>query len=168
MQNPSSHESKLRKELEQLQASLAARLVYPERSIECSSFDRQELDRAAETLIRKRLSQTRSLLPESVKHLGKNYRRWFRVYAQSHHFDGHRAILLDAIHFADWMLVELKKSDGSSVQTQQDTRVLEDSLRWEQEICRLRLSRFRVRWLRTAHGVHLMVRAGKFLRVWKL
>jgi len=61
MPNPSSSESEQNKELASLQASLAIRLVYPERSIDLSDLDQQELDRAAETLIRKRLSQTRSL-----------------------------------------------------------------------------------------------------------
>lgn len=162
MPNPSSSESEQNKELASLQASLAIRLVYPERSIDLSDLDQQELDRAAETLIRKRLSQTRWLMPESVKSIGKDYRRLFREYSKSHHFDGHRAILLDAVHFADWMLARV------SNQTDPSARKLADSLRWEQELCRLRLSRFRVRLTRNSEGRHLLVRAGKFLRIWKL
>ncbi|MFM8216177.1 MAG: hypothetical protein ACKN82_16265, partial [Pirellula sp.] len=119
-------------------------------------------DRATETLIRKRLSQTRSLLSESVKCIGKDYRRLFREYSRTHHFDGHRAILLDAVHFADWMLARVNN------QTDPDAKKLVDSLRWEQELCRLRLSRFRVRLIRNTEGRYLMVRVGKFLRIWKL
>lgn len=162
MPNPSSSESERNKELASLQASLAIRLVYPERSIDLSDLDQQELDRAAETLIRKRLSQTRSLLAESVKFIGKDYRRLFREYSRSHHFDGHRAILLDAVHFADWMLARVNN------QTDPSARKLAESLRWEQELCRLRLSRFRVRLIRNTQGRYLMVRIGKFLRLWGL
>ncbi|MFM8263906.1 MAG: hypothetical protein ACKN9S_16630 [Pirellula sp.] len=162
MPSPSSSESEQRRELEQLQVALATRLVHPEQSSECFDFDPKELDRATETLIRKRLSQTRSLLSESVKCIGKDYRRLFREYSRTHHFDGHRAILLDAVHFADWMLARVNN------QTDPDAKKLVDSLRWEQELCRLRLSRFRVRLIRNSQGRYLMVRVGKFLRIWKL
>ena len=106
MQEPSSSEFEQLQELERLQAALAKRLVFWNRSLESDSaeLDSAELDRASETLLRKRISQTRSLLPESTKLLGREYRREFREYAKSHHFDGHRAILFDAIHFADWKL----------------------------------------------------------------
>jgi len=162
MPSPSSSESEKRRELEQLQVPLATRLVHPEQLAECLDFDPKELDRAAETLIRKRLSQTRSLLAESVKFIGKDYRRLFREYSRSHHFDGHRAILLDAVHFADWMLARVNN------QTDPSTRKLVDSLRWEQELCRLKLSRFRVRLIRTSQGRYLLVRIGKSLRIWGL
>ncbi len=169
MQEPSSNEFEQHQELERFQAALAKRLVFSNRSLDSDSaelaraeVDSAELDRASETLLRKRISQTRSLLPESTKHLGREYRREFREYAQSHHFDGHRAILLDAIHFADWKLYRLAREQESKP----DSHKLRDALRWEQELCRARLSRFRLRLMRIGSEVRWVFRCGKTLRIW--
>lgn len=169
MQEPSSNEFEQHQELERLQAALAKRLVFSNRSLDSDStelaraeLDSAELDRASETLLRKRISQTRSLLPESTKHLGREYRREFREYAQSHHFDGHRAILLDAIHFADWKLYRLAREQESKP----DSHKLRDALRWEQELCRVRLSRFRLRLIRIGSEVRWVFRCWKIMRIW--
>ena len=167
MQEPSSNEFEQHQELERLQAALAKRLVFSNRSLESAELaraelDSAELDRASETLLRKRISQTRSLLPESTKHLGREYRGEFREYAKSHHFDGHRAILLDAIHFADWKLYRLAKEQESKP----DSQKLRDALRWEQELCRARLSRFRLRLMRIGSEVRWVFRCGKTMRIW--
>lgn len=169
MQEPSSNEFEQHQELERLQAALAKRLVFSNRSLDSDSaelaraeLDSAELDRASETLLRKRISQTRSLLPESTKHLGREYRGEFREYAQSHHFDGHRAILLDAIHFADWKLYRLAREQESKP----DSHKLRDALRWEQELCRARLSRFRLRIMRIGAEVRWVFRCGKTMRIW--
>lgn len=169
MQEPSSNEFEQHQELERLQAALAKRLVFSNRSLDSDStelaraeLDSAELDRASETLLRKRISQTRSLLPESTKHLGREYRREFREYAQSHHFDGHRAILLDAIHFADWKLYRLAKEQESKP----DSHKLRDALRWEQELCRVRLSRFRLRLMRIGSEIRWVFRCGKTMWIW--
>jgi len=169
MQEPSSNEFEQHQELERLQAALAKRLVFSNRSLDSDSaelaraeVDSAELDRASETLLRKRISQTRSLLPESTKHLGREYRGEFREYAQSHHFDGHRAILLDAIHFADWKLYRLAREQESKP----DSHKLRDALRWEQELCRVRLSRFRLRLIRIGSEVRWVFRCGKTMRIW--
>ena len=169
MQEPSSNEFEQHQELERLQAALAKRLVFSNRSLDSDStelaraeLDSAELDRASETLLRKRISQTRSLLPESTKHLGREYRGEFREYAQSHHFDGHRAILLDAIHFADWKLYRLAREQESKP----DSHKLRDALRWEQELCRVRLSRFRLRLIRIGSEVRWVFRCGKIMRIW--
>jgi hypothetical protein len=169
MQEPSSNEFEQHQELERLQAALAKRLVFSNRSLDSDSaelaraeLDSAELDRASETLLRKRISQTRSLLPESTKHLGREYRGEFREYAKSHHFDGHRAILLDAIHFADWKLYRLAKEQESKP----DSQKLRDALRWEQELCRARLSRFRLRLMRIGSEIRWVFRFGKTLRIW--
>ena len=169
MQEPSSNEFEQHQELERLQAALAKRLVFSNRSLDSDSaelaraeVDSAELDRASETLLRKRISQTRSLLPESTKHLGREYRREFREYAQSHHFDGHRAILLDAIHFADWKLYRLAREQESKP----DSHKLRDALRWEQELCRARLSRFRLRLMKIGSEVRWVFRCGKTMRIW--
>ena len=169
MQEPSSNEFEQHQELERLQAALAKRLVFSNRSLESDSaelaraeVDSAELDRASETLLRKRISQTRSLLPESTKHLGREYRREFREYAQSHHFDGHRAILLDAIHFADWKLYRLAREQESKP----DSHKLRDALRWEQELCRARLSRFRLRLMRIGSEIRWVFRCGKTMWIW--
>ena len=169
MQEPSSNEFEQHQELERFQAALAKRLVFSNRSLDSDSaelaraeVDSAELDRASETLLRKRISQTRSLLPESTKHLGREYRGEFREYAQCHHFDGHRAILLDAIHFADWKLYRLAKEQESKP----DSNKLRDALRWEQELCRVRLSRFRLRIMRIGSEVRWVFRCGKTLRIW--
>lgn len=169
MQEPSSNEFEQHQELERLQAALAKRLVFSNRSLDSDStelaraeLDSAELDRASETLLRKRISQTRSLLPESTKHLGREYRREFREYAQSHHFDGHRAILLDAIHFADWKLYRLAREQESKP----DSHKLRDALRWEQELCRVRLSRFRLRLMKIGSEVRWVFRCWKIMRIW--
>lgn len=169
MQEPSSNEFEQHQELERFQAALAKRLVFSNRSLDSDSaelaraeLDSAELDRASETLLRKRISQTRSLLPESTKHLGREYRREFREYAQSHHFDGHRAILLDAIHFADWKLYSLAKEQESKP----DSHKLRDALRWEQELCRVRLSRFRLRLMRIGSEIRWVFRCGKTMWIW--
>lgn len=169
MQEPSSNEFEQHQELERLQAALAKRLVFSNRSLDSDSaelaraeLDSAELDRASETLLRKRISQTRSLLPESTKHLGREYRREFREYAQSHHFDGHRAILLDAIHFADWKLYRLAREQESKP----DSHKLRDALRWEQELCRARLSRFRLRLMKIGSEVRWVFRCGKTMWIW--
>ncbi len=164
MQEPSSNEFEQHQELERLQAALAKRLVFWNRSLESDSaeLDSAELDRASETLLRKRISQTRSLLPESTKLLGREYRREFREYAKSHHFDGHRAILLDAIHFADWKLCRL----AGEQESKPDGHKLRDALRWEQELCRVRLSRFRLRLMRIGSEVRWVFRCGKTMRIW--
>ena len=167
MQEPSSNEFEQHQELERLQAALAKRLVFSNRSLDSAELaraevDTAELDRASETLLRKRISQTRSLLPESTKHIGREYRREFREYAKSHHFDGHRAILLDAIHFADWKLYRLAKEQESKP----DSHKLRDALRWEQELCRVRLSRFRLRLMKIGSEVRWVFRCGKTLRIW--
>ena len=167
MQEPSSNEFEQHQELERLQAALAKRLVFSNRSLDSAELaraelDLAELDRASETLLRKRISQTRSLLPESTKHLGREYRGEFREYAQSHHFDGHRAILLDAIHFADWKLYRLAREQESKP----DRHKLRDALRWEQELCRVRLSRFRLRLMKIGSEVRWVFRCGKTMRIW--
>lgn len=169
MQEPSSNEFEQHQELERLQAALAKRLVFSNRSLYSDStelaraeLDSAELDRASETLLRKRISQTRSLLPESTKHLGREYRREFREYAKSHHFDGHRAILLDAIHFADWKLYRLAREQESKP----DSHKLRDALRWEQELCRMRLSRFRLRLMKIGSEVRWVFRCGKTMWIW--
>lgn len=169
MQEPSSNEFEQHQELERLQSALAKRLVFWNRSLESDSaeldsaeLDSAELDRASETLLRKRISQTRSLLPESTKLLGREYRREFREYAKSHHFDGHRAILLDAIHFADWKLYRL----AGEQESKPDSHKLRDALRWEQELCRVRLSRFRLRLMRIGSEVRWVFRCGKTMRIW--
>lgn len=150
-----------RLELERLQAALAQRLVYPGRSVECLDLDASELDRAAETLLRKRISQTRGLLPLSTSRLGKQYRSLFREYARDHHFNGHRAILIDAERFAGWLLDRLRDSRRSGPVDLE----LQEALRWEQEMCRVRLCTFRVRWLLIGGKFRLVFRLGKFTRV---
>lgn len=164
MQEPSSNDLNELRDLEHLQSALARRLVFPNRSIEFPTLDSNELDRAAETLIRKRISQTRSLLPASCKLLGNEYRRLFREYAQSHHFDGYRAILLDADGFATWIRMELSKDRLREL----DCSQLQDALRWEQELCRARLSRFRFRFMRIGNQWRLILRIGARLRIWSL
>ena len=162
MQEPSSNDHNELLELERFQSALARRLVFPTQSTEGLALDSIELDRAAETLVRKRISQTRSLLPESCKLLGNEYRRLFREYAQAHHFDGHRAILHDADRFAKWLLRELSSDRLKQIASSH----LRDALRWEQEICRARLSRIRIRILRVSNRWRLVLRFKDRLRIW--
>lgn len=167
MQDRSSTECDPLRELERLQAALAERLVYPDRpigslNVDLQHLDPQELDRAAETLVRKRISQTRVVLPQSVERLGNDYRRLFREYAKGHHYDGNRAIWLDGAGFATWMLARLSHAQPIG----NDADGLVDALRWEREMCLARLSRFRLRRLRIGRHIRWVFRFGKYLRVW--
>jgi hypothetical protein len=62
-----------------------------------------DLERSRETLIRKRISQTRSQLPQTAKSLGQDFVATFREYAQQNHVNGPNAIARDALSFADWL-----------------------------------------------------------------
>ena len=144
MQGESSSGSDELERLKELQIQMARRLVFRQKGD--GSIDdlmpqsQEELDRSSETLIRKRISQTRGLFPISAKMLGKSFKSVFREYAASHHFNGHQALLLDAIHFGDWMLHRLgDSSDPIELEADVDRLLLRDRLRWEQQLCKLSL-----------------------------
>jgi hypothetical protein len=105
-----------------------------------SSLDPQEIARSAETLIRKRLSQTRSALRGTSKLLGDEFAKEFREFASTHFFSGPDAIWKDAIEFSRWLARRHKEPEW-----------LLDLLRWEYERCcwesqRFCFSLFRLRY----------------------
>jgi hypothetical protein len=67
------------------------------------SLKSHDLERSAETLLRKRRSQIRSMLPRTTKILGSDYPIKFQFFAVSRHFDGLHAIAREAIAFSDWL-----------------------------------------------------------------
>jgi hypothetical protein len=62
-----------------------------------------ELEQSRETLIRKRISQTRYLLPRTASAMGTPFNHLFREFAMKHHFNGSNAIAMDAIAFSTWL-----------------------------------------------------------------
>lgn len=62
-----------------------------------------QLRRSRTTLLRKRISQTRRLMPHTVRVLGERYRASFGEFAASHHFRGFEAPLFDALYFGQWL-----------------------------------------------------------------
>lgn len=63
-----------------------------------------EVARFADTLARKRQSQTRQFLPWTARILGAGFARRFLTYAAVSHPQGERKLLHDALQFADWLL----------------------------------------------------------------
>ena len=108
-----------REALRQQQEALASRLTMGKRSHAASNdldksiacFSESELDSAAETLVRKRLSQTTSHLPMTRFVLGSEFVREFRQFCETHHFNGHRAHWFDAWFFAEYLKKRLSDLD---------------------------------------------------------
>jgi len=62
-----------------------------------------ELEQSRETLLRKRISQTRHLFPRTASAMGTRFDQSFREFAAKHHFNGSNAIAMDAIAFSKWL-----------------------------------------------------------------
>jgi len=121
--------------------------------------------RAAETLIRKRISQTKSLLPLSSEILGSDFATHFRQFASNYHFNGPQAILLDGLHFSDWLLRNAQNLSPAC----------QDALRWEYACCRqivfsynLHFPKFKGLHEQVPKGRWAFVRAGQFMRRWRI
>jgi hypothetical protein len=99
-----------REELEQLQYEIARRLT---QSIDESNetqkiaYIKQEsgLMRSRETLIRKRLSHAKHLLPVTVAQVGSHFNELFREFAERNHFNGKDAINQDVLRFVRWLTI---------------------------------------------------------------
>lgn len=95
--------------LARLQRALASRLVGQQRDIGCSleeslaELDSQEIERSAQTLVRKRLSQTSALLPLTKRLLRSQFDKDFVLYAQTIHFNGREAAFSDGAAFSEWL-----------------------------------------------------------------
>lgn len=132
-----------REALRQQQTALARALTGQEASVRnpiepcLSGLDRDELARAAETLIRKRVSQTRAALRKSAAILGERFGSEFRVFAQTHFFSGPDAIWKDAIEFSRWL-----------ARRHPDPDWLRDTLKWERAQCLWQSRRFYLSLLR--------------------
>jgi hypothetical protein len=63
----------------------------------------EDLARSRETLIRKRISQTKHLMPLTAETLGPRFGQSFRQYAERNHVNGRNAIVRDALLFAEWL-----------------------------------------------------------------
>ena len=121
--------------------------------------------RAAESLIRMRISQTKRLLPFSSEILGSAFASQFRVFANNHHFNGPQAILLDGLHFSDWLLRNARNLSPAC----------QDALRWEYACCRqiacrlnLHFPKFEGLHEQVPKGRWAFVRAGQFMRRWRI
>lgn len=128
-------------------------------------IDTDEFRRAAETLIRKRISQAKSLLPLSSEILGSAFASQFRVFANNHHFNGPQAILLDGLYFSDWLLRNARNLSPAC----------QDALRWEYACCRqiacrlnLHFPKFEGLHEQVPKGRWAFVRAGQFMRRWRI
>ncbi len=108
-----------------------------------SNLDPSELQRSAETLSRKRRSQTASLLPITVRILGERYHEYFDRFAPTHFPQGQDAIWQDAICFGLWLRTQTN-----------DPVWLHDALRWEMERCRWESRRWFVTLFRMRYAVH--------------
>lgn len=130
------------------QAALARALTRPEAATDAAmepllnGLDRDEIARAAETLVRKRLSQTQSALPGTARLLGGEFRPEFREFAARHPFGGPGAIWQDAIRFCDWLL-----------RRRNQPAWMRDVLRWERARCVWESRPFCFVVLRLRHGV---------------
>lgn len=134
-----------REQLRRLQERLTRQLVFGDRetslpaSIDDSTIaplqlptDKEALKRAAECLIRKRLSQTAHLLPKSRRLLGNSFGPEFRRFAFEHPLKGHQAIARDAIAFSRWEGLRCKR--GESMYRGEIAKLL-DALRLEGDAC---------------------------------
>lgn len=136
-----------RERLRKQQIALARFLTQPGTSLanqepSLSSLDPEEVVRSAETLIRKRLSQTRSALRGTSILLRDEFAKEFRKFASTHFFSGPDAIWRDAIEFARWL-----------ARRRNEPAWLFDLLRWEMERCLWESSRFHFSLFRLRYRV---------------
>ncbi len=138
------------------------------------SIDPRELQRASETLVRKRISQTRHLLPLTTGALATSFPKLFCRFATVHHFDSNAAILLDAIYFVRWLSAQNGEPDW-----------IIELARWESLRLSVLPSRFAIKLLgtrfdwvtwyasnrqappRRRRGLWIAIRAGTWTRVWR-
>jgi hypothetical protein len=147
--------------LEELQKALAQSLIDPSEPVTMASresvganqrqmaesllagISEEDLCRSRQTLWRKRLSQTRSLLPRTTTALAQYHEPLFRTYVTKHHFSGWRAPLLDAIAYSQFL---------------EDRRELpvwvQELARWEAFPYRWRLSRNFIRGMSLRYAVY--------------
>lgn len=84
--------------LEDSNRVLPGNLILPE-----NAPSDKDLARSRETLIRKRISQTKHLMPLTAEALGPRFRQLFRQYAERNHINGRDAIVRDSLLFAQWL-----------------------------------------------------------------
>jgi hypothetical protein len=112
------------------QIALAKALTQPARehpSVQepsLAGLDPDEIARSAETLVRKRISQTRSALRGTARLLGDEFSKEFRIFASTYFFSGPDAIWLDAIEFSKWI-----------ARRRANPAWLPDTLKWERARC---------------------------------
>lgn len=144
-----------REALRKQQEALASRLTMGNRGGAASNsldesiagLSMSELESASETLVRKRLSQTSSHLSMTRYVLGNQFVREFRLFCESHHFNGQRAHWFDAWFFAEYL---------KDRQHQFDRRPwVPDCLRLEQAKVGLELYNPRVSVQRLNYKVHM-------------
>jgi hypothetical protein len=102
-------------QFKELQRQLAQRLTgvrhsqVPPKEDRLAEIDATHLERAAETLVRKRMSQTASLLPRIVCLLGSRFEEEFRAFCSCYHFNGPRALIRDGCEFAAWLAPRIQE-----------------------------------------------------------
>lgn len=176
-----------REQLKRLQVRLTRQLVLGDREVvspgsntESSAdslrlpFDQGALKRAAECLIRKRLSQTAHLLRKSRRLLGKTYEVEFRRFAFEHHLSGHQAIARDAIAFARWARYRCQRGE---LTVQGGIPALLDALRLEGSECEWGISTAYLRVVRLRYDIpgwngsgvgSAIVKRPRWILLWRL
>jgi len=128
------------RELGKLQAELARCLTGQAISSDDSQvqkLSKTELDQSRETLIRKRISQTRFLLPRTATWMGPQFGEQFREFADTRHFNGLNAISKEAVAFSDWLVTR-----------KQDNPWLGRLAQWESMDCHWQLGKSSIRFFR--------------------
>ncbi len=120
----------------------------------------QELARSRETLIRKRMAQTRHAMPLAAELLGPEFLSFFRSYSQDHHFDGPFAWAHDVVAFAHWIHKQKVAPKWTG-----------DVARWESVSARWFLARYSLQFMRFEYDIRSwigsrMVEPHKRTNVW--
>jgi hypothetical protein len=126
--------------LAELQRAMASQLVAKGGNEEFlkGEVNEGDLERFRETLIRKRISQTRGCLPLSTKRLGEQYVTMFRKFAENYQPYGDKAILQEAYDFARYLIQQLGNEHNPSIEIRGIVGLLEyESLmvRWQLNRC---------------------------------
>ncbi len=170
-----------RQSLSDRQRALAQRLTrsnspnHREPFSRLDDLDQLQIKQAIETLVRKRISQTRELLPLSAGFMGLKFAEQFREYSCLYHWNGHRALWLDALGFANW----LKRQGGLEPWLIDSLRRESIQIRWQ--ISRVYFSFARLRYevdrlkaisestpIQRRSSYILAWRLGRFGKVWRI
>jgi hypothetical protein len=131
-------------ELQRQQAEIARRLTETmgaesQPNLHSPNIDSPQLHAHRETLVRKRIHQTSTLLPYCHRALDNEFEKYFREFALAHHFNSVDAIRLDALHFANWLAAKARPIPwlASCIRLDRTRIEIQHSTRWGVKILRL-------------------------------